>query len=183
MLATRGGMAIHFEESDARPMGRATEGVRGIDLSDDDVVVGMAFVRPDSTLLVVSENGMGKRTEVDAYRLQRRGGKGVINLKINAKTGRVVAIKSVTEDEQLMIITRHGVVNRQRIDEIRVIGRATQGVRLVNLDEGDEVVDVARVIAEEEEEEIGGEGADEPEELDETGETGETAGGLEPEGE
>jgi DNA gyrase subunit A len=172
VLATRNGMAIHFEEKDARPMGRATEGVRGIELGDDDVVVGMAFVRPDSTLLVVSENGMGKRTEVDAYRLQRRGGKGVINLKVNDKTGRVVAIKSVTEDEQLMIITRQGVVNRQRIDEIRVIGRATQGVRLVNLDEGDEVMDVARVIAEEEEEvdaEAGDEvpgaedGVDEPE--------------------
>ncbi len=185
VLATRGGMAIHFEESDARPMGRATEGVRGIDLSDDDVVVGMAFVRPDSTLLVVSENGMGKRTEVDAYRLQRRGGKGVINLKINAKTGRVVAIKSVTEDEQLMIITRHGVVNRQRIDEIRVIGRATQGVRLVNLDEGDEVVDVARVIAEEEEEELEGEGGEdtdvELDDPDQAGETGEEPGREAPE--
>jgi DNA gyrase subunit A len=170
VLATRNGMAIHFEEKDARPMGRATEGVRGIELSDDDVVVGMAFVRPDSTLLVVSENGMGKRTEVDAYRLQRRGGKGVINLKVNDKTGRVVAIKSVTEDEQLMIITRQGVVNRQRIDEIRVIGRATQGVRLVNLDEGDEVMDVARVIAEEEEE-VDAEAGDEvPGEVDEVDE-------------
>ena len=151
VLATRDGMAIRFEEKDARPMGRATEGVRGVDLSDDDIVVGMVVVRPDSTLLVASENGMGKRTMVDAYRLQRRGGKGVINLRVSARTGRVVAIKAVTEDEQLMLITRHGVVNRQRVDEISLIGRATQGVKLVNLDEGDVLMDVARVIVEDEE--------------------------------
>jgi len=150
VLATRKGMAIRFNEEDARPMGRATEGVRGIDLSGDDFVVGMVVVRPDSTLLVVSENGMGKRTDVEAYRLQRRGGKGVINLKLSPKTGKVVAIKSVTEEEQLMLITRHGVVNRQRVDEISHIGRATQGVKLVNLDDGDILVDVARVIAEDE---------------------------------
>ncbi len=158
ILATRGGMAIRFKEGDARPMGRATEGVRGIELSGEDVVIGMVVVRAESTLLVVTENGMGKRTEVDAYRLQRRGGKGVINVKTNKKTGQVVSIKSVTEDEQIMVITRKGVVNRQRIDEIRVIGRATQGVRLVNLDEGDEVMDVARVIADDEEEDLEGEG-------------------------
>jgi len=152
VLATRDGMAIRFSEDDARPMGRATEGVRGIDLGGDDVVVGMVVVLPDSTLLVVSENGMGKRTDVEAYRLQRRGGKGVINLNVTDKTGQVVAIKSVTEDEQLMVITRNGVVNRQRVGEIRVIGRATQGVKLVNLDEGDAVMDVARVIAEDEDE-------------------------------
>ncbi len=151
VLATRDGMAIRFKEEDARPMGRATEGVRGIELDVEDVVVGMVVVLPDSTLLVVSENGMGKRTDVEAYRLQRRGGKGVINLHITARTGKVVAIKAVTEDEQLMVITRNGVVNRQRVDEIRVIGRATQGVRLVNLDEGDAVMDVAKVIAEDEE--------------------------------
>jgi len=151
VLATRDGLAIRFNEEDARPMGRATEGVRGIDLVGDDVVVGMVVVLPGSTLLVVSENGMGKRTDVEAYRLQRRGGRGVINLHVTEKTGAVVAIKAVTEDEQLMVITRNGVVNRQRVDEIRVIGRATQGVRLVNLDEGDAVMDVARVIAEDEE--------------------------------
>jgi DNA gyrase subunit A len=147
VLATHEGMAIRFNEKDARPMGRATEGVRGIDLSEGDVVVGMIVVRPDSTVLVVSELGMGKRTDIEAYRLQRRGGKGVINLKATSRTGKVVAIRSVTEHEQLMVITRNGVVNRQRVDEIRVIGRATQGVKLVNLDENDAVVDVARVIA------------------------------------
>jgi DNA gyrase subunit A len=89
---------------------------------------------------------MGKRSEIDAYRLQGRGGKGVINLKTTERTGKVVAIKSVVPGDQLMVITRNGVINRQRIDEIRVIGRATQGVRLVNLDENDSVMDVARVI-------------------------------------
>jgi DNA gyrase subunit A len=155
ILATRKGMAIRFNEADARPMGRATEGVRGIDLSGDDVVIGMVVVREGSTLLVASENGMGKRTEVDAYRLQKRGGKGVINLRATARTGKVVAIKAVTEDEQLMLITRNGVVNRQRVDEISLIGRATQGVRLVNLDEGDVLMDVARFVAEDDEDENG----------------------------
>ena len=150
ILASRAGMAIRFKEQDARQMGRATGGVRGLDLKGDDVVVGMVVVRPDSKLLVVSEKGLGKRSEVDAYRLQRRGGKGVINLKTSEKTGKVVAVKAVQEDEQLMIITRNGVVNRQRVSEISVIGRATQGVKLVNLDKGDTVVDVARIITDEE---------------------------------
>src|SRR5690606_33280391 len=131
ILATREGMAIRFHENDVRPMGRATEGVRGISLHDEDVVVGMVVVRPESTLLVVTEKGMGKRTAVDDYRYQRRGGSGVINIKTSEKTGQVVSIRSVTEDEQLMLITRNGVINRQRVDEIRVIGRATQGVRLI----------------------------------------------------
>jgi DNA gyrase subunit A len=150
ILATTEGMAIRFHESDARPMGRVTEGVRGISLEGEDRVVGMVVVRPESSLLVVTERGMGKRTDVEAYRYQRRGGKGVINIKTNDKTGHVVSIKNVVDGEQLMLITRAGVVNRQRVDEIRVIGRNTQGVRLVNLDEGDVVVDVARVIADDE---------------------------------
>ena len=118
-------------------------------LCKGDYVVGMVVVdREDASLLVVSEAGMGKRSAIDAYRLQGRGGKGVINLKTNQKTGKVVAIKSVIQEDQLMVITRNGVINRQRIDEIRIIGRATQGVRLVNLDEGDSVMDVARVFPE-----------------------------------
>ena len=150
ILASRAGKAIRFHESDARPMGRATEGVRGLRLRGEDIVVGMVRVRPDSKLLVVSENGLGKRTEVDAYRLQKRGGSGVINLKTSPKTGRVVAVKSVQEDEQLMVITRNGVVMRQPVSQISLIGRATQGVKLVNLDEGDSVVDVARLVSEDE---------------------------------
>jgi DNA gyrase subunit A len=156
ILATRDGLAIRFNEANARPMGRATEGVRGISLIDDDKVVGMVVVRPESTLLVVTEHGMGKRSEVDEYRLQQRGGKGVINLRVTDKTGRVVTIKAVSPTEQLMVMTRNGVVNRQAVNEIRVIGRATQGVRLVNLDEGDTVMDVARVIAEENGDELEG---------------------------
>jgi DNA gyrase subunit A len=140
ILASREGMAIRFEESDVRPMGRAAGGVRGLKLKGKDVVIGMVVVRPDST-------------DVDAYRMQRRGGSGVINLKTSARTGKVVAVKSVQEDEQLMVITRNGVVNRQNVAEISLIGRATQGVKLVNLDEGDAVVDVARVIVEDESEE------------------------------
>jgi DNA gyrase subunit A len=154
-------MAIRFHESDVRPMGRTAAGVRGLRLRKSDVVVGMVVARPDSTLLVVAERGLGKRTDVEAYRFQHRGGSGVINLKTSAKTGQVVAVKAVQEDEQLMIITRNGVVNRQRVAEISVIGRATQGVKLVNLDEGDTVVDVARVVTDEE----NGEGADPTEDV------------------
>ena len=150
ILASRGGMAIRFHESDVRPMGRTAAGVRGLRLKEKDVVVGMVVVRPDSTLLVVAEKGLGKRTDVEAYRFQKRGGSGVINLKTSARTGEVVAVMAVQADEQLMIITRNGVVNRQRVAEISVIGRATQGVKLVNLDEGDSVVDVARVVTDDE---------------------------------
>jgi DNA gyrase subunit A len=123
---------------------------------------------------------MGKRSEVDAYRMQKRGGKGVINLKTSDKTGQVVSIKAVTEDEQLMFITRNGVVNRQRVDEIRVIGRATQGVRLVNLDDGDVVVDVARVIAEDEEENGDDEGPVDVLDDEANGEGEEPVEGVEP---
>jgi len=154
ILATQKGIAIRFNEDDARPMGRATEGVRGINLRGEDIVVGMVIVREDSNLLVVTEKGMGKRTDVEAYRLQKRGGYGVINIKTSEKTGDVVSIKGVSDDEQLMIITKNGVVNRQRVAEIRTIGRATQGVRLVNLDKKDKVMDVARFIQEDEDEEF-----------------------------
>ncbi len=151
ILATREGKAIRFSEKDARSMGRTAAGVRGIALTGDDRVVGMVVVRrEETTLLVVSEGGMGKRTAIDAYRLQARGGMGVITLKTTAKTGKVVAIKSAVPGDQLMLITRNGVINRQRIDEVSVIGRATQGVRLVNLDEGDVVTDVARILPENE---------------------------------
>jgi DNA gyrase subunit A len=153
VLATRNGQAIRFKEEDVRPMGRVAGGVRGISLAKGDEVVGMVVLRDDSTLLVVTEKGMGKRTAIDAYRLQRRGGKGVINIKTSERTGKVVSIKSVLPGEEVMLITRNGVVNRQNVDEVRVIGRATQGVRLVNLDEGDRIMDVARIVPEDPEEE------------------------------
>jgi len=174
ILASREGMAIRFNESDVRPMGRAAEGVRGLRLHDKDYVIGMVVVRPDSTLLVVAERGLGKRTEVDAYRFQRRGGSGVINLKTTDRTGQVVAVMAVRDDEQLMVVTRQGVVNRQRVNEISLIGRATQGVKLVNLDEGDMVVDVARVITDEEAGAYAAEGAEDGAPVDET--EGEEAG-------
>jgi DNA gyrase subunit A len=158
ILATRNGMAIRFNENDARPIGRATSGVRGIALSKKDEVVGMVtLLRPEASLLVITEGGMGKRTLVDAYRLQQRGGKGVINMRTSDSAGKVVAIKSVLEEDEVVIITKNGVVNRQKVSEIRVIGRATQGVRMVNLDKKDRVMDLARVIADD---------ADESEEME-----------------
>ena len=147
VLATRLGKAIRFSEADVRPMGRRTEGVMGIRLGAGDEVVGMVVVHSDEeTLLVATERGMGKRSEIDDYRFQQRGGQGVINLKLARKKDRVVTVKAVRDVDQFMVITRNGVVNRQRADEVRVIGRATKGVRLVNLDKGDQVVDVALVV-------------------------------------
>jgi DNA gyrase subunit A len=119
-----------------------------VTLQGDDVVIGMVVIRPETTLLVVTEKGMGKRSEVDAYRLQRRGGKGVINVKTTDKTGLVVGLKPVEPDDELMLITRQGIVIRQSVTGIRVIGRNTQGVRLINLDAGDVVMDVACMINE-----------------------------------
>ena len=147
ILATEAGKAIRFRESDCRVMGRIAGGVKGIWLAEGDRVVGMVVVRPDSSLLVVTDGGMGKRTEVGDYRLQRRGGKGVISMKLSERAGKVVSIKAVSPDEEVMLITRRGVINRQRTEEIRIIGRLTKGVRLVALDKKDEIMDVARVVA------------------------------------
>jgi DNA gyrase subunit A len=139
-------MAIRFSESDAREMGRVAQGVRGIRLSDDDTVVGLVVARRGGSLLTATELGMGKRSDVDDYRIQKRGGKGLINLKPTEKSGLVAAVREVTDDDELMFVTRNGVINRQPAEGIRVIGRNTQGVRLVSLDEGDELVDVASLI-------------------------------------
>ena len=169
LIASRKGMAIRFNEADARPMGRATGGVRGLRLKEGDEVVGMVVAREDSTILAVSEHGLGKRTELSQYRHQKRGGSGVINLKVSEKTGEVVAVRAVDEGEQLMMITKKGVVNRQHVSAIRVIGRATQGVKLMNLDDGDVVVDVARVVIDDgHDEELDGEGGSIEGEADET---------------
>jgi DNA gyrase subunit A len=155
VLATREGMAIRFKDTDVREMGRATTGVRGVALAGKDFVIGMVVVKQSATLLVVTEKGMGKRSEIDAYRLQRRGGKGVINIRTSDKAGKVVAIREVVPGDELMVITRNGVVNRQSVDGIRVIGRNTQGVRLINLGPKDVVMDVAKVVKEEELDEAG----------------------------
>ncbi len=148
ILATRRGMAIRFAEADAREMGRATRGVRGINLRAEDEVVGMVVVRRDASLLTVTRFGMGKRTAVEGYRPQRRGGRGLINLKVTAKTGEVVSALEVNDQDELIFVTRNGVINRQRASEIRVIGRNTQGVRLVALDDKDKLMDVARIAEE-----------------------------------
>jgi len=153
VLATRHGMSIRFNERDAREMGRATTGVRGIELEEGDRVIGMVVIRRDATLLVVTEKGLGKRSELAEYRVQHRGGKGIITLKRTEKTGDIVALKEVQPNDELMLITRHGVVIRVPVDEIRVSGRNTQGVKIMNLDAGDTLVDVARVIREEGEDE------------------------------
>ena len=164
VLATRGGKAIRFRESDVRSMGRVARGVAGIRLREGDEVVGMMVPSEDSSILVATRGGMGKRSAVDDYRLQRRGGFGVINMKATDKAGPVVAVKAVHPSDELMLITRNGVVNRQRVEEIRVIGRLTQGVRLVNLDENDELVDLARVMGDNGEAEAGETGDDGPRE-------------------
>jgi DNA gyrase subunit A len=154
VLATRRGKAIRFHEDDVREMGRVARGVKGIVLGRSDQVIGLVTVPDEASLLVVTEKGMGKRTQISAYRMQRRGGKGVINVRLSPKTGNVVSIKEVTADDELVLITRNGIVNRQRVAEIRQTGRNAQGVKLVNLDRGDTLVDVTRIVSEEEEREL-----------------------------
>jgi DNA gyrase subunit A len=150
ILATTQGMSIRFHQGDVREMGRATTGVKGIELDKTDAVIGMVVVRRDSTILVVSEHGYGKRSELSEYRVQRRGGKGIITFKVTDKTGPLVALKEVLPDDELMMITKHGVIIRVPVEGIRVIGRNTQGVRVMNLESGDAVQDVARVVKEDE---------------------------------
>ncbi|MFH2049212.1 MAG: DNA gyrase subunit A [bacterium] len=148
ILATRKGMAIRFPEEKVRAMGRTAYGVKGINLAKKDFVIGMVVVKRDSSLLVVTENGYGKRTSIDDYRITNRGGKGVINVKTTERNGEVVAIKEVLNDDELILITKHGIANRQSVNQITVIGRNTQGVRLITLKDDDLVTDVARVARE-----------------------------------
>jgi DNA gyrase subunit A len=149
-LGTRDGMAIRFEETDVRSMGRTAYGVRGISLRDNDEVVAMEVVREGGTLLTVAQNGYGKRTELDEYRLQTRGGVGIINIQTSDRNGKVVGIAYVREDDELMIISQQGMILRMRAGDVRSIGRATQGVRLIGMDEGDEVVAIAKLAEKEE---------------------------------
>jgi DNA gyrase subunit A len=148
VLATADGMSIRFHQGDVRDMGRVATGVKGIELEPDDRVIGMVVIRRDATLLVVSEKGFGKRSELSDYRVQKRGGKGIITLKKTDKTGALVALMEVQPEDELMLITKHGVIIRQPVEGIRVISRNTQGVKVMNLDSGDTVVDVARVVNE-----------------------------------
>ena len=144
-LGTRDGMAIRFEETDVRSMGRGAYGVRGITLRDDDEVVAMEVVREGGALLTVTQNGYGKRTDLDEYRLQSRGGVGIINIQTSDRNGKVVGIAYVHGDDELMLISQQGKILRMVTSGIRAIGRATQGVRLIGMEEGDQVVSVARL--------------------------------------
>jgi DNA gyrase subunit A len=158
LLALRSGRAIRFNEEKVRPMGRNAAGVRGISLaSDDDEVVGMICINdPSQHVLVVSEKGYGKRSDLDDYRITNRGGKGVKTLNITDKTGALIAIKNVTDENDLMIINKSGVMIRMAVEDLRVMGRATQGVRLINLKNNDSIAAVAKVDVEEEEEDMEG---------------------------
>jgi DNA gyrase subunit A len=156
ILGTRNGMSIRFSETNIRPTGRKTMGVKGIELKgDDDQVVGMIVVRREGTVLAVSEHGFGKRTEVINYRVQNRAGKGIITIKTTPKVGSMVSLLEVVDNDDLMIITSRGVLIRQPVSSIRSIGRNTQGVKLIRLDDGDSIAAVTRVQEEKDPSEIG----------------------------
>jgi len=149
-LSTRQGMSIRFHEEDVRSMGRSAVGVRGIDLEGDDMIVGMDILRPGGTMLTVTEKGYGKRTDVEEYRKQSRGGKGVITLKVTDKTGPVIGVSQVLDTDDVMLVTDGGKIIRLAVGEIRVIGRNTQGVRLIGLEEKERVASIARLAEKEE---------------------------------
>jgi DNA gyrase subunit A len=153
ILSTAHGQSIRFKEEQVRSTGRGTYGVVGIRLDEGDSVVSMEILSLGFDLLTVAENGFGKRTAIDEYRLQSRGGKGIFTMKTTDKTGRVVGVQQVTEDDQLMLVTNKGKIIRLRIKELRVIGRNTQGVRLIDIEEGERVVSLARLAEKEDEEE------------------------------
>ena len=151
MLAGRKGRCVRFDENDARPLGRTASGVRGINIDEDDEVIGMVCYDPAAedaashNILVVSEHGYGKRSDVEEYRITNRGGKGVKTLNITDKTGDLIALKDVTDENDLMIINRSGLTIRMAVSDIRVAGRATQGVRLINIKDGDAIAAVSAV--------------------------------------
>jgi DNA gyrase subunit A len=154
MIALKSGKAIRFEEAKTRPMGRGVSGVRGVRLQNDqDEAIGMIAVNEmDSDILVVSENGYGKRSSLEDYRITNRGGKGVKTISITEKTGALVAIKNVSDNDDLMIINKSGIAIRLAVENLRVMGRATQGVKLINLKTNDSIAAVAKVMHEEDEE-------------------------------
>ncbi len=150
-IGTRSGMAIRFPETDVRPMGRTAYGVRGISLRDEDYVVAMEVVRPGGTLLTVTEQGFGKRTEIDEYRVQARGGVGIINIATTDRNGQVVGVAYVQEGDELLLITQQGMILRMQTNDVRAIGRATQGVKLIDIEGDDKVVSIAKLAEKEEE--------------------------------
>lgn len=149
MLVSRKGMAARFHEHDVRPIGRTGKGVRGITLKHDDYVVGAVIAEQDKTILTITENGYGKRTLIDQYRLIRRGGVGVINIQCSGRNGKVVSVKAVDEEDDIIIITQKGIIIRTSVRNISIIGRNTQGVRLMRLKPDDKVVAAARIVSEE----------------------------------
>lgn len=170
-IAAREGRCCRFDETDARPMGRNSTGVRGINIEDDDEVIGAINYDPKTedasahTVLVVSENGFGKRTDFDEYRITKRGGKGVKTISITEKTGKLIAIKNVTENNDLMIIEKSGLTIRMAVSDIRVAGRATQGVKLINIKNGDSIAAISTVEkGDDEQEKVAGENAETPQE-------------------
>ncbi len=159
-LVTRNGMSIHFHESDVRAMGRLAAGVKGITLTGDDQVVGVVVLRDDSSILTVTENGYGKRTAISEYKLQNRGGKGVVAIKTSERNGHVVGALQVVDEDQVMLIANSGKVIRMPMDTVRIIGRNTQGVRLINLEEGEKVVALSMLAREQQVDEASPEGED-----------------------
>jgi len=151
ILATRNGFANRFDENDVRPMGRNSQGVRGIRLREDDLVVAMVVVKREGTLLAISENGFGKRTEISNYKVTKRGSKGVITLKTSQRNGHLISLMEVVDNDDLMIVTKGGMIIRQAVEKISKIGRNTQGVKLIELNSDDRVFDITRIAAEENE--------------------------------
>ena len=182
MLATKLGKVCRFPEAKVRPMGRNASGVIGIDLNDEEgdknEVIGMICINDmQANVLVVSEKGFGKRSDIDEYRITNRGGKGVKTINITDKTGHLVAIKTVTDADDLMIITKNGITIRLSVNTLRVMGRATQGVKLINISDSDEIAAVTKVDHEEEDGTLSGveaEGTLGTEEIKGTEETGES---------
>lgn len=156
VLAARSGKSIRFEESATRAIGRTASGVKGMTIEDGDELIGMLTVEPDNhhDIFVVTENGMGKRTDIEEYRVQSRGGKGVKALNVTEKTGRLISIDLVSDDDDLIIINRSGLTIRMRVSDIRQTGRATQGVRVINLRGDDSIASVVAVPKSEEEEAV-----------------------------
>jgi len=148
-IGTKLGKAIHFPESQVREIGRTARGMRGIKISKDDEVVGMEVVAPHTQILTVTTHGYGKRTKASEYRIQNRGGSGIFTVKRTTKTGNVVSIKTVVDEDELMVIADRGKIIRLRATDIPVQGRSTQGVRLINLEEGERVVAVGRLAEKE----------------------------------
>lgn len=171
LLVTRNGMSIRFNEEDARPLGRVSQGVRGIKLEKDDEVIGMAAFIEDTNLLVVTENGFGKRTELDEYKVQARGGKGILTYRVTAKTGKIAGMKLVNDKDDIMLISSDGTIIRINVKDISILGRATQGVTLMRMDEGVHLVSVARIVNEDDDTGDNGDNVDNTDVADNTDNT------------